>query len=66
MYKNLPKGHRAMDKGQAWHTGGRGLNLDTTIVYSAPILLGTLPCALFLSHNACCPVLLCEYLSWGR
>ena len=44
-----PKGHSAMDKTLTCHSGGQGSNPDTTNVYSAPILSGTLPCALSLS-----------------
>ena len=38
-----------MDKALACHAGGQGSNLDRTKVYSAPTLLGTLPCALSLA-----------------
>ena len=37
----LPEGHSTMDKAHTYHTGGQGLNQDTTKVYGAPILLGT-------------------------
>ena len=54
----------AMDKALAWHTGSRGSNLDTTKVFSAPILsVTTAMCT--LSHNACYHVLQCEYLLQG-
>ena len=56
-----------MDKALAWHTGGWGFNLDTTNIYSAPILSGTpAMCTLSLSHNACRRVVQREYLSQGR
>ena len=55
-----------MEKALAWHTGSQGSNLDTTKVYSAPILSGSpAMCSLSLSHNACRHVLHREYLSEG-
>ena len=54
-----------MGEAMAWHTGGRGSSLDTTKVYSAPILSGTLAMCT-LSHNACRHVLQHEYLSQWR
>ena len=54
----MHEGHSTMDKALACHTSGRGLNPDTTIAYSAPILSD-----ISLSHNTCCHVLNGEYLS---
>ena len=54
-----------MDKALACHTGGLGLNLDTTKFYCAPIFSRT-PAMCTLSHNACCHMLQHEYLSQGR
>ena len=65
--KLLPKGHSAMDKALAWHTGGRGFEPGHD--QSVKVLLSSqvpLPCALSLSHNACHYVLQREYLLWER
>ena len=49
LHQFFKKGHGAMDKALACHTGCQGSNLDTTKFYSAPILSGTPACALSLS-----------------
>ena len=49
-----------MDKALACHTGGRGLNLDMTKVYSASILSGT-PAMCNLSLTM--PIVTCSILN---
>ena len=63
MYQALPEGHSTMDKALTRHPVGWGSNPDMTKDFNAPILLGTSPIELSLTHNASRQVLQSEYLS---
>ena len=60
-----------MDKALACHTGGRGMNRDTTKDFSAPILSGTpamCTLSLSLSLSLTMPVIMCYSMNtchWG-